>query len=580
MTFRTRTTIVTALLTAVLLWPSRPAAAQKVSVDRRLPPDVYAYVTIPNVPEAKKRLKASTYGDIYRDKAFAAFIKDIEVQIKKGSADIEKKTGLKLNDLLEIPSGEIAIAVGHSARPVPAIAVFLDFGKKEEIVDKIITLATKDLKKQGIDRRTTDHKGVKIISYFPKGADDDEKTPDPLKMDHAYFIKDSFFVFGTDVGFLKRVVDRWDGKHKATFAKTPAYKYIKTRTKTGRTPVAVWYVDPVGLLNAAILNNPELGAAPGLALGFLKPLGLDKFKAVGGSIDWSVGEYDALTKTVMYVDTPVSGALGLFKFPPAVQQPPKWVPANAANYVGLNWDVPAAYKAFAEVFGVVSFGGPEALGRQIEDWAKDPAGPKIHAKKDFLDHLDGRMHVFADNLDPKNPMRGLVALGTKDDKKIAGVLAKLAALPTFPGKSRTFKGHTIYEVDGGEFGAPGTTVALGVARKHLMLATNPQMIEQVILDKGKTPLAGDPLFKLIAGKMPKKTSMLTFERSNAQMKAIYDQLRSGRLGGQSPDVDFTKLPPFEALAKHLPPSGSYAVPDKHGVYMEGFSLRPKKLKKK
>ncbi|MFQ5732862.1 MAG: DUF3352 domain-containing protein [Planctomycetaceae bacterium] len=576
--FRTRATIVAALLTAACLYPTGPAAAQKVSVDRRLPPDVYAYVTIPSVPELKKRLKGSTYGEIYRDKAFAEFIKDVEVQIKKGSAEIEKQIGLKLDDLLEIPSGEIAIAVGKSDRPVPAIAVFLDFGKNEETVDKILTLATKDLKKkQGFDRRIITHKGTKITSYFRKGADDEEDKDAAKKMDQAYFIKDTFFVFGTDVAFLKQVVDRWDGRPAKSFATTPAYKYIKARTKTSRPPVVTWYVDPLGLVNAAILNNPELGAGAGLAMGFLKPLGVTNFKAVGGSMDLDVGGYDSLSKTVMYVDLPATGALDLFKFPAVVQQPPKWVPADASNYMALNWSLPAAYKAVATIYGTISFGGPEALGKQIDEWSKDPAGPGIHVKKDLLDQLDGRMHVFSDFTDPDDAttVRALFALGTKDAAKIEAVLKKLAALPTFPGRSRKFKEHTIYEVDGGNFGALGTTVAIGVARKHLMLTNNAKLLEQIIAGNAKKPLADDKVYQQITAKLPKKTSMLTFQRSNMQLKAIYDKLRSGEFG-ENPDVDFKKLPPFAALKKYLRPSGGYAAPDKHGVYLESFSLRKKK----
>ena len=580
---RTHVTIVTVLLAAVLLAPSRPAAAAKVAVDQRLPADVYAYVSIPDVPAAKARFKASSLGQITRDPAFAEIVKQIEVQIKKGSAELEKQIGIKLNDLLEIPSGEISIAVGKSDRPVPAIAVFLDFGKKEETVDKIIAVVTKELKKGNINRRTDTYKGTKIISYFEKVADDAEGEETAPKMDHAYFIKDSFVVFGTDVAFLKKVVDRWDGKHEKTFAKTAAYKYIKARTKTGRAPVASWYLDPIGLLNAAILNNPEIGPEAGLALGFLKPLGLANFKAVGGSMDWNVGEYDSLTKMVMYVEKPVAGALGLFKFPPTEQQAPKWIPGSATNYIALNWDMPAAYKAAAEIYGTISLGGPKALAEKLEELAKDPAGPKIHAKKDVLDHLDGRMHVFTDFKNPDEPssMRVFFAIGAKDAKKIEAVLKKVAGLPDFPGATRKFKGHTIYTIDGDDFGAVGASVAFTVARKHLVVASDPVLIEQAILGDPKRALANDATYKAIVGKLPKKTSMLMFQRGNSQLKAIYEQLRSGNvpLGEGAPDIDFSKLPPFSAMMKYLTPSGGYAVPDKHGVYMESFSLRPKKDKK-
>ena len=112
--FRVHITILAAFVAASAGWFSTAfaqTASVSISIDRRLPPDVYAYITIPSVPELKKRFKASSFGELLRDKAFAEFLKDVEVAIKKGSAIIEKEIGLKLDDLLEIPAGEIAVAV-------------------------------------------------------------------------------------------------------------------------------------------------------------------------------------------------------------------------------------------------------------------------------------------------------------------------------------------------------------------------------------------------------------------------------------------------------------------------------------
>ena len=37
-------------------------------------------------------------------------------------------------------------------------------------------------------------------------------------------------------------------------------------------------------------------------------------------------------------------------------------------------------------------------------------------------------------------------------------------------------------------------------------------------------------------------------------------------------VDFTTLPPFEAVAKYIHPAGSYAQKDENGLFVEAFQL--------
>jgi hypothetical protein len=574
--FLTRTAALAVMFAAAAACLPRAASAQstKVAIDRRLPPDVYAYVTVPSVPELKKRFKASSYGALLRDKAFEPFLKDVEVAIKQGSAEIEKQLGLKLDDLLEIPSGEVAIAVAKSGRVVPAIAVFVNFGKHEATVDKLLELGSKEATKHGLKRTEVPVKDTKIVVYAKPGEDADAKK----KLDFAYFIKDSYFVFATNVDFLKGVVARWDGKHESTFAGNEVYKYIKERTRTGREPVITWYIDPLALAKAALIDNPDGPAPAKLAFGFLPALGINKFRALGGSGDMVVGEYETISKTVLYVDLPATGALNLFNFPAVSLTPPKWVPEKAAAYTAMNWDLAKAYGAVAKLYGIFSFGGPDALGKKIDDWATDPNGPKIHLKKDVLDNLTGQVHVMYEFADPNDAtsMRLLVAAGVKNEKKTNALLEKISKLPSFPGKSRKVGGLTVYELD---FGIPalpgGGSLVVGVVKNQLMFCTNLKLLEQAAKadDKSKS-LADSPAFKRIAAKFPKKTSVIAFDRGSTQLKTIYEQVRSGALG-KAASIDFTKLPPFSAVEKYLHASGSYAVPDKRGVYMESFSLRKK-----
>ena len=68
--------------------------------------------------------------------------------------------------------------------------------------------------------------------------------------------------------------------------------------------------------------------------------------------------------------------------------------------------------------------------------------------------------------------------------------------------------------------------------------------------------------------------MISYERTNTQIKTMYEQLRNAGIGLDI-GLDFSKLPPFSAFAKYLRSTGRYAVPYQHAVSIEVFSLRKK-----
>jgi hypothetical protein len=246
----------------------------------------------------------------------------------------------------------------------------------------------------------------------------------------------------------------------------------------------------------------------------------------------------------------------------------------------MNWDLSKAYQGTAKIFNTfLGFGQPGVFEKKIDEWSKDPKGPKIHLKKDVIDGLTGRIHVAYDFTDPADPstMRLMIALGVKDEKTMNGVLDKLSKFEGFPGKSRKVAGVTVYDLEfDGVPGLAGSAILVGVVKNQLMLCTNVKLLEQVIKpDADAKSLADAAVYKQFAAKFPKKTSMISFERGSTQLKAIYDQLRSGAFPLPTEGIDFTKLPPFSAMQKYLHSSGSYAVPDKYGVYMESFSLKKK-----
>ena len=123
-------------------------------------------------------------------------------------------------------------------------------------------------------------------------------------------------------------------------------------------------------------------------------------------------------------------------------------------------------------------------------------------------------------------------------------------------------------------------MALAIHQGQLMLAMPGTLLEQVIRGDVK-PLAQSAEYKQLATAFPAKSSVISFGKSDSQMKSVYDLIKGGGLplppeaGANALPLDFTKLPPFESIKKYLQPSGSYVIPDENGVVFVSFSLRAK-----
>jgi hypothetical protein len=235
---------------------------------------------------------------------------------------------------------------------------------------------------------------------------------------------------------------------------------------------------------------------------------------------------------------------------------------------------------------VDTFQGQGALAKIVDDLAEQEDGPKIHIKKDFIDQLTGTITVVGSVPAASEELAGeryLIGVELKDEGAIRKLLEKLIDLPGFPGKVREFEGEKIFELsadaDDEEKENPFHP-ALAIAKKHLMFATHVQELEATLRSNDdQEPLAESEAFKTVAKKFPEQTSSLSFQRSDAQLKMIYEALKSGALTEALSQDDFmidtSTLPEFDVLKKYFQPSGGYMQPDERGWFMVGFSLKGK-----
>ena len=575
-----------ATMLALAALPVFAADPAPVPADRLLPGDVYGYLSIPDIPAFRRAWEDSLYGELTRDPSLADFREELLGRVKKLSQELEQQVGVDLETLLQLPAGQLSAAFvrlpkdAETGKREFAGVLLADFSEdSEDTIDTLLDKAMEALEKNGAVRSTKEVDGTRIVIYAskqPNGDGDNAAGEGKVTEQFAWFVRDTRFVLSSSPAALEAMLARWDGKHEQTFAANDVYSYIMQRCRTyeaGGTSIVEWYANPFGLLQAGLQAGGQQAQQFALVGNFLPILGVTKMKAIGGTMVIGGDDQVAASRTLIYVQKPVTGLLNLFHWPATKQAPPAWVNASAETYTAINWDFPGAYRAVSSL--VNSFYGEGFLERQLDDFATSPGGPGIHPKKDFLDNLTGGINYFSVAPPADNPeeMAAVLGLGTADEKKMNSVLQSIAAVPGLDLGTREFMGHTIYEFET-ELPGGGTKINITVAHGHLLFSSKPELLDQVLSGNDTTrPLEQIALWKRIASRFPDKTSLISFSWQNARIRALYGMLRSGQLDeADDAGVDFSKLPEFDAVSKYLPASASYVVPDEHGTLMINFSV--------
>lgn len=579
-------------LIALVTGLSQVRAADAIPSERRLGNDVVAFFSIHNISELKTAWEKTQLGQLVKDKELAPFLAQFEGQWTKLTEQFESEVGLPLTSVLNIPHGEFSLAVVHTAGKQMGVVAFMDFGDQREAVDKLIEKATTAIEAEGRTKRTEENvDGTEVVIYEMEVADadgdaDENATKKPKNPNGlAYFLKDTHLVVGSRMDIMKAVLTRWDGQHERIFADKLAFKHIKERCRGENAEVAsqmIWYVDPIGLFKGGLAMANAGPTETGIALGFLPSLGLDKVKGFGGTLDMGTDNFDMVTRTLIYLDNPPSGVLNAFQFPKKNQTPPKWVEADVSTYAALNWDLAETYNTVETLYE--TFLGAGSFGKVIDELAEQEDGPKIHIKNDIVDHLTGGI-VFVGRVPEQADLavgeRYLIGLELKDEAPVKKILDKLADLEGFPGTVRDFEGEKILEFseeDADEEAMTPFKLGMAVTKQHFFFATHVAELESLLRSNAdRESLADSEAYKIIAKQFPDQTSSLGFQRSDAQLKMLYDALKSGALTEALDQDDFqldtSTLPEFEVLKKYFKPSGGYMVPDEKGWFMLSFSLK-------
>ncbi|MEZ6045153.1 MAG: hypothetical protein R3C11_06140 [Planctomycetaceae bacterium] len=571
MKFRHLPSLKKALLSScalMLLSAQSLLAADKVTLDERLPSDTFIYISAPNAEEMQEKYKQTKFYQLLQEEQVKEFCAQITDKI---NVTIEEELNMTVEDLMSILSGEVSLAVFKPSEQPLAVVLSVDFGESRDKVDALIEKAVTESEKEGSEIVEEEYAGATLNIVEITGAN----PMIPVEQRVVFVIKDTTFMISNSANAVKDILDNWEGRETSSFKSSPVYSQVQTECISGDgESVFNFFIDPISLFNAAAQSAGPQGMQMQMGIAMMQPLGIANLKGIGSCSEIMVGDYESISRTLFYTESEPTGLLKVFNFPATQQKPADWVPADVVSFQAFNWDAQSAYDAIATI--IDSFQGPGITEQMVEGLAQQPNGPGVHIKKDLIDQLSGDIQLFtkAGEGEGVESMQALMLLGAEvnDENGMKDVLTRVADSPGFPGEARDFQGSTIYEMLNPDPNAP--TIAFTVAKGYFFFTTEVELLEQVIRGiSTNESLVESEIYKKLAEHFPAETSVIGFSDPRTQLKPVYENFQSGELGALIPDIDFTLLPEYEVIEKYFGTAASYTVPVEHGAMMVQFQLK-------
>ncbi len=274
----------------------------------------------------------------------------------------------------------------------------------------------------------------------------------------------------------------------------------------------------------------------------------------------------------------------------------KLIPAEAEHAVALHLDFTKgmdATDAFRKANGLAPEAPPAdpAAGADPAAAAAAPPDPR----KDFMDHLDGRIAIFGGQVDPSEalpffggegpPLSICMVFGVKAAEPLRASLDRaMRQLGMHAARKKSeFQGFEVYSVP-----VMPLTLHYAIVDDVAVVSLSPTLLQDVLRrksDKELKNLAADPSFKRELEGLTSNASLVLWEKVDpklfqtigAQMAAGFEEGRGGG-GGDAMERALSSfiqslgtIDPAVA-AKHLPPGSvvGFGV-DANGLHLEGVS---------
>jgi hypothetical protein len=553
------------LLALALVAAPEAAAVAAVPSDAIMSASSRGFLSVADAKALQEHWNQTQMGQLVKDEAMQPFIQDMRQQIERKLSSTRQKLGLTIEDVRDVATGEIGIALVEQQKTRAAVAVTVDVTNNEPAAQTLLAKIDKELISRKATRSNANVGGVTTTVYnIPPQSKND------IAREAIFFIHQQTLCATDSRAEAQAMIGRFGGQG-GKLADVEAYQETMKRcaAEAGQmAPEVRWYVEPFGYARAtrSLLSGEALARRGKDYVSILENQGFDAIQAMGGFVNLAVdGTYELLHRTSIFAP-PVDGAedkyklaMRMMKFPNSEQlQPQPWIPRKLASYRTFSMDLKNAYQHFGSLFDAIA-GYEDAFNDVIEGLEKDPYGPQVNVASDFVQHLGERISLMTDYDLPitTKSERFLFVVDVTNERAIAAAVEKfMKADPN--AQRRDFQGRTVWEImpaqeqieeleiaidpvasgAGGENAGLGakamTTSAVCVADGHLLIASHLEFLEQILAEKPAEEAlaqAGDyqdvdaALTRLVPGPVAARC----FRRSEEAYRPTYELLRQGKM---------------------------------------------------
>ncbi|TWU41208.1 hypothetical protein Q31b_26470 [Novipirellula aureliae] len=609
----------------MIMMPAQPApAANPVSIPgapHLLPEDTLLYARLDSADEFRETLSESSLGRMLADPKLKPFAGDIYQTLRELFAQFGDEVGLSLDELLAIPSGQVAMAmmpgnvvtessdtaanegakrdeseeairrrIARRRREQNAIAglFMVDAGEKVADLLSLVDRLEARLIESGYVRRTSRLEKIELVRLMP---------PRPGRPEIEYFQNQDVIVLGVGHETAGKALDQWLGhSDEPTLADNVNFGNAMSRCIGAEStrPQFTFYADPYHVVERVV----KRGTAAVFVWPILEDLGIGKIRGIGGSTFHGGEMFESISHLHLLIDTPRDGFLGLIRPETGDIMPPDWVPADVTAYTTVHWNFEKAYENLDKILAL--FQGEEPLKRFVEDPLENAT--RLQVNEDILQNLSGR---YASTTWLETPVKlnsQVTAYGfeLKDAESAKSAIARFRKMKPNVLKVETVAGSVIYSFpsrrpvpDSFRQPSPGIVI-LGT---WIVFSDSRVFLERIIRanESGTPRLATEPDFDLVVselgGKLDgEKPFMVSFVRGADYFRQFYELAKADdsrkflRTQGEKSSaakqfselLERNQLPPYEEFRQYFAPGGVFGYNEPTGIHFGSFSLKPTK----
>jgi hypothetical protein len=344
-----------------------------------LPETTVAFIQIDDFREMVGKLQETSFGQMTQDESLAPLIDGLWDEARLAYNDVEAEVGVTLEDLQELPSGEMTFAIIAPRRQNPEYMLIIELDTESGAGERIL------------------ERGREVIATETGEPITSEESEDGLEYEtfnaagknFKFFEKDGLMVGCSSAEELDAFVDRWmEREVEKVRPLTANRKFVTIMNRClGNNeiePEARFFIDPIGLARSATRGNFAAQAA----INFLPIIGLDGLLGVGGSMLLSEDDFESVVHGHLLLSNPRKGVLEMLALKPTEYQPEPWLPADLDTYLTTSWDVDQLLNELSKM--VDMYQGGEGL---VDEWIDGNINERIQMdlKEDVLAHLTGRV---------------------------------------------------------------------------------------------------------------------------------------------------------------------------------------------